>query len=305
MLLLVSTSDKLQVVTSSAGIIDVHASWMDNIAGSVAPGRTNTNISTAATIDVVASPAASTQRNIKTLHIRNRGIANNTITIQHTDGTTVSQLYRTALVPEQTLQYIDEIGFVAPPITPVTVSTLTGDVKFTLKNVADTGWVMMNDGTLGDTTSGSTTRANSDTQDLFTLLFNNTADAACPLYTAGTTTVALRSAYSNNPLTAFNAHTQIALPKTLGRALAGAGSGATLTLRALGATFGEEKHTQTVAELATHSHVMGYLSVYETTGIGNAIFGPTPASTNTGQTGSSTPFNVMQPTTFLNVMIKL
>jgi len=94
MLLLVGTTDKLQVVTASAGTIDVHASWMDNVLGSVSPGRANTNITTATTTDVVGSSGATTtQRNIKTLHIRNRNPSPNTITVQHTDGTTVSQLY--------------------------------------------------------------------------------------------------------------------------------------------------------------------------------------------------------------------
>lgn len=111
MLLLTSTTDKLQVVTGSAGTIDVHASWMDNVAGAVAPGRTNTNISAGTTTDVVGSPGASTQRNIKTLHVRNRGAASCDITVQHTDGTTVSQLHKTAIRPGETLQYIDEIGF--------------------------------------------------------------------------------------------------------------------------------------------------------------------------------------------------
>ena len=45
----------------------------------------------------------------------------------------------------------------------------TGDVKITLKNVADSGWVIMNDGNIGDASSSATTRANADTQNLFTL----------------------------------------------------------------------------------------------------------------------------------------
>ena len=35
--------------------------------------------------------------------------------MQHTDGTTVSQLYKITLATNQTLQYIDEIGFIVPP----------------------------------------------------------------------------------------------------------------------------------------------------------------------------------------------
>src|SRR5262245_34233015 len=112
MLLLTSPSDKLQVVTSNAGSIDVHASWMDNMAGSVLPGRTNTpTIPAPGTTDVVPSPGGGVQRNIKTLTVRNRGTANNDITIQHTDGSITVQMHKVTLGPEATVQYIDEIGF--------------------------------------------------------------------------------------------------------------------------------------------------------------------------------------------------
>jgi hypothetical protein len=112
MLILASSSDKLQLAVASAGSIDVHASWMDNVAGAVGPGRTNTvTITTATTVDIVAPPASGAQRNVKTLHIRNRGTANNDVTVWHTDGTTLVSLQKTTLLPGATLQYIDEIGF--------------------------------------------------------------------------------------------------------------------------------------------------------------------------------------------------
>lgn len=51
----------------------------------------------------------------------------------------------------------------------------TGDTKMTYKVVADTGWVMMDNGTIGDGSSGASNRANADTSALFTLLWNNTS----------------------------------------------------------------------------------------------------------------------------------
>jgi 3D (Asp-Asp-Asp) domain-containing protein len=62
MLLLTSITDKLQVITSAAGKVDVHADWIDYAPAAspqVSAGRTNTPITTAATTDVVASPGAS------------------------------------------------------------------------------------------------------------------------------------------------------------------------------------------------------------------------------------------------------
>jgi hypothetical protein len=42
MINLASTSDSLYVVTSAAGDIEVHASWVDLSGSTVTPGRTNT-----------------------------------------------------------------------------------------------------------------------------------------------------------------------------------------------------------------------------------------------------------------------
>jgi hypothetical protein len=112
MLILSSTTDALQVFTGNAGSIDVHASWMDNVSGAVQPGRTNTpTITTATTTTVVPSPAASIQRNLKTLHIRNRGTGPSDVGVIHTDGTTPVFLNRVSLPAGYTLEYVDEVGF--------------------------------------------------------------------------------------------------------------------------------------------------------------------------------------------------
>jgi hypothetical protein len=118
MLILASTTDLIQLQVASAGQIDVHASWMDNVSGAVGAGRTNTpTITTSTTVTIVASPASGAQRNVKTLHIRNRGSASNTVTLIHTDGSTAVQIDKMTLSPGVTLQYIDEVGFL--PLTGV------------------------------------------------------------------------------------------------------------------------------------------------------------------------------------------
>ena len=121
MLILATNSDLIQVMTGSAGSIDVHASWMDNVAGAVGPGRTNTAITTAATTTVVPAPAGGTppvQRNLKTLHVRNKGATPNDVSVIHTDGTTAVTLQKVTLLPEATLQYVDEVGFL-PQLTGI------------------------------------------------------------------------------------------------------------------------------------------------------------------------------------------
>lgn len=112
MLILASPSDNLQLNVASAGSIDVHTSWMDNVAGAVGPGRTNTpTITTATTVNIVSPPASGTQRNVKTVHIRNRGAASNIVTVYHTDGIVAVALHSVTLLAGSTLEYIDEVGF--------------------------------------------------------------------------------------------------------------------------------------------------------------------------------------------------
>jgi hypothetical protein len=118
MIILSSTSDKLQVITSAAATVDVHASWIDNANGAITPGRSNTAISTATTTDIVGAPGAGTLRDIETVHIRNKHASTACdVTVQHTDGTIVSQMHKLTLTAGMALQYVDGEGFLLAPTT--------------------------------------------------------------------------------------------------------------------------------------------------------------------------------------------
>jgi hypothetical protein len=107
-MLLTSASDKIQVVTSSANAVAVHASFVDLSGTTVTPGRTNTSIAAAATTDVVASPGASTTRRVKFLSVWNdHATAAQTITVRHTDGTTDADVW-SGSVPAQSGVIFDE-----------------------------------------------------------------------------------------------------------------------------------------------------------------------------------------------------
>ena len=82
---------------------------------------------------------------------------------------------------------------------------------------------MMDNGSIGDASSGATTRANADTSALFILMFDNITDTYAPLFTSGGFSD-LRSSYAN-AAAAFAAHTRITMPKQLGRMLTIAGDG--------------------------------------------------------------------------------
>ncbi len=173
----------------------------------------------------------------------------------------------------------------------------TGDVKFTYKTVADPTWIIINDGSIGASGSGATTRANNDTKALFKLIHENIPDAWAPV-----------SGGRGTSEDDFLASKTLTLPKALGRAFAVAGTGASLSARELGEFLGEEEHELTVAELAEHTHPAPGSLTFGTDVTGGAGVYLSADLTNngtSGDTGEGEGHNTMQPTTFINAMIKL
>jgi hypothetical protein len=135
-----------------------------------------------------------------------------------------------------------------------TSAARTGDAKMTFQPTPEPGWVIANDLSIGDATSGATNRNNADTSALFALLYDNVLDSGAPIQTsAGAATT---RAVQGTAATAFAAHCRLVLPRTLGRALGIAGGGAGLTSRALGGWDGTETHAITLAESPAHSHTI-------------------------------------------------
>ena len=185
-----------------------------------------------------------------------------------------------------------------------TAGFTTGDAKITLKTAADPGWLMMNDGTIGNTGSGAT-YANPAAQLLYELIWNTIPDAWAPM---------IGAARGSSAIEDFAAGKKLSLTRQLGRALTVAGSGAGLTNHVLGAFDGAETHTQTNAELFSHGHgssdgrpvltgdgsVSGnYLYTGGNLGMYNIYFGSVAA------VGGSAPMSITNPRSFWNVMIKL
>lgn len=108
MFILATTSSLIQVVTGSSGAVSVHATYVDNASGTITPNYQNTtSITTATTTTVVGSPNASIQRNIQTLIIHNTsGSVSNLITVQHTDGTNVANVYSSTLQVGEMCQFV-------------------------------------------------------------------------------------------------------------------------------------------------------------------------------------------------------
>ena len=114
MLLLTSTSDLVQLVTATATTsITVHTSYVDVSGTTITPGRTNQVITGAATTTIVASPGASTQRNVKAIYVTNNSTGTSCkVTVKHTDGTNIAELMGFVLLPGENLGYREDGSWV-------------------------------------------------------------------------------------------------------------------------------------------------------------------------------------------------
>lgn len=182
----------------------------------------------------------------------------------------------------------------------------TGFIDYGYDLVAPPGYLLMDDGTIGSAASGATSNsglgASINTFPLYNWLWTNvsnpSSNAWCPV-TGGLGASAIADFTANKPM---------ALQKALGRALASAGAGSGLTARTLGQYLGEEAHALTVPELASHTHDIDLYSGGTPGGNNKASAYNDNAQVGTDttkSTGSGTPHNNMQPTSFVNYYIKL
>lgn len=207
----------------------------------------------------------------------------------------------------------------------------TGDLKPTHKVTADTSWIMWIEGTIGDGSSSSSIRANADTEDLFTLYWTNYSNTLCPVYTsAGAASTRGASAAAD-----YAAHKRIAVPVGPGRALVLAGAGTGLTSRTVGGTAGAETVTLASNQIPSLTSVNASqsITVAAATKVLNSASGTivdfnpaissyarcldnTASATNVSSTGTNSisvaytngsqqTVSLVQPSAFVNMMIKL
>lgn len=175
----------------------------------------------------------------------------------------------------------------------------TGDVKIGYFASTPPGWVYMNDGNIGNVGSGATTRANQDTFQLYKTIWDSVVDGWAPV-SGGRGASAIADFIAGKTLT---------LPRVLGRALAGDGTGAGLTGRDLGEWLGAQSYSLVTANLPDHTHNATPANFVDT-GVGG-VFTSGGDGGSTGLTGgitgftSVTPVSLMQPTTFMQVYLKL
>ena len=206
-------------------------------------------------------------------------------------------LYLGDIDPDKNFEDYDQID-------SINSTPRTGDIKTSLSSSAPNGWVAMNDLSIGNVGSGATNRANKDTFQLYKTIWDGVLDAWAPVSTGrGATAVA-----------DFIAGKTLTLPRSLGRALAGAGTGSGLTARPLGEYVGAE--VITIDAMPAHNHPGSTIAIQTlsnyATGAASPVKAPGGATAITVATQGGGTLNVqggvdgnMQPTSFFNVFLKL
>lgn len=185
-----------------------------------------------------------------------------------------------------------------------------------------TSWVLCNGGTIGNATSGGTLRANADTINLYTILWNGFANAQLAIQdSAGTATTRGASA-----LLDFNANKRLPVPDLRGRALFGCdtmgtnaagriantGFGGSSTVTnfdgtILGNAGGFDRHTQISAEVAAHTHNYDNTQIVQGGAGGATIVSGNGGGGVTGQVtgGGGNPMSILPPSYIIYFIIKL
>lgn len=189
----------------------------------------------------------------------------------------------------------------------------TGDIKTSYLTTAPQGWLPMNDSTIGNTGSGATF-VGAYTYQLFKTIWDGITNPSGNLYAP------VSGGLGASATADFLANKTMTLPLALGRALAVSGTGAGLTPRALGGTFGVESSNITLAAANIPQHVHTIATTITNITIGTSPFalpkigGISPFPTDGGYSLAAVPlttpptaFNVptVPPTTYTNVFIKL
>jgi hypothetical protein len=107
-------------------------------------------------------------------------------------------------------------------VDSITNSPRTGDIRTAMNTFQPFGWVSMNDGTIGSASSGATTRANTDTFQLYNLIWNAmqaSNQAYAPMYTNASPPVL--TTYGVSAVADFTANNALSLTKALGQVLVG------------------------------------------------------------------------------------
>lgn len=201
---------------------------------------------------------------------------------------TKPQIYLGSILPTNDFDTYEQIAALIN-------SARTGHIWPTFQTIIPYGWLLMNDTSIGNTGSAATNRANNDTWPLYYLLWTNVIDTYAPV----------SGGRGASAIADFNAGKTLTLTATLGRAIASKGTPSTGgTNWALGQPFGSETHTLSNTELPNPIGTPNGFDVAAGADSRCLVSGQTGPDTLVN-TGGGQPHNIMNPSTHMNILIKL
>jgi hypothetical protein len=114
MLILASTTDKIQVVLSANVVssqLQCYAVYRDTTTTSISPLNNQIATNNTTAVDLVSSPSASTQRVVEYLSVYNSDTGSVAVTIRFSDNGTLYTLFRCNLAPGSKIEYAYRRGF--------------------------------------------------------------------------------------------------------------------------------------------------------------------------------------------------
>lgn len=114
MIVLANTTDKVQVVLAGAVATNqcqCIACWRDITSTTYAAGRSLANTNGSTDVDLIAAPAASTQRVIDYVSVYNADTASVTVTLKYDDSTNDFTIFKGTLTTLQRLEYENGKGW--------------------------------------------------------------------------------------------------------------------------------------------------------------------------------------------------
>src|SRR3990167_9405301 len=114
MILLDATNETLEITTTAAVSTDYHVAYADHTTTTFTPGSAEGNIASATTTTAVTAPAASTQRQVKLVSIRNRHASSSqTVTVIKDVAATEYHLTpAVTLLAGEHLLYVDGVAWI-------------------------------------------------------------------------------------------------------------------------------------------------------------------------------------------------
>lgn len=114
MIILDATTKTLEIVLGGAvatNQLPVQVAYADITTTTFDPKHNDTASNSTTPVTITSAPAASTQRQIKTINVYNRDTASATVTIQYNNNGTTRILVKIALAVDSTLFYTDTQGW--------------------------------------------------------------------------------------------------------------------------------------------------------------------------------------------------